>query len=245
MRVLKTSVVASALCLCLVWSAAAQAQAVAMAGGAGYKRILTELSAQFTAKTGIAVEQSYGNMGHVTAQAMEGGRLDMVFGDQTFLEGVKGFKADRFIEIGKGRLVMAWAKDAPVANPKDLAKSEVTRVAIPDTKKAIYGKAGLEFLTRSGLLKAVEPKLLMVGTVPQVTAYLVSGEVQAGLLNLTDAMGAAERIGGYVEIDQSQYDPIRIVGALLPGAASKPQVARFVEFLATPEAQAIARKHGL
>lgn len=236
---------AAIICLALAWTVQARAEAVAMGGGAGYKRILTELNALFTATTGIPVEQSYGHMGHITAQAMEGGRLDIVFGDRAFLQDVKGLAVERYLELGRGRLVIAWAKGAPVAKPGDLARPEVARVAIPDTKKAIYGKAGMEFLTRSGLLAPVEPKLLMVGTVPQVTAYLVSGEVQAGFLNVTDAMGAAERIGGYAEVDQALYEPVSIAGALMPGADAKPQVARYLEFLTTPEAQAIARKHGL
>lgn len=224
---------------------AAWAQRVGVGGGAGYKRLITELDAAFTAKSGVAVEETFGHMGHVTAQVKQGGHIDIVFGDLDFLKNVPGFEAERYIEAGRGRLVAAWPKGVSLASPKDLAKPEFDRIALPDTKNAIYGKAGMEFLTRSGLLEAVKPRLVEVSTVPQVTAYLVAGEVKAGFVNLTDAVGAKDKIGGWIEIDQSLYSPIKIVAAVIPGASNRPEVARYLEFLSSDQAKAILEKHGL
>ncbi|WP_243312364.1 molybdate ABC transporter substrate-binding protein [Fundidesulfovibrio agrisoli] len=238
-------IAASLLILAVCASGAAHAGPVTIGAGAGYKRLLVELNTAFSAKTGIKIEESYGHLGQITAQAKEGGRFDVIFGDLAFFQTVPGLGELKHAAVGKGRLVVAWAKGAPVKAPSDIAKPAVDRVAIPDAKSAIYGKAGMEFLERSGMLAAVKPKLIEVATVPQVTAYLMSGEVQAGLVNVTDAMGAGDKIGGYAPVDQALYDPILIVGAVMPEAAAKGDVARYLEFLATPEARAIAEKHGL
>ncbi|WP_444462172.1 molybdate ABC transporter substrate-binding protein [Rhodobacter capsulatus] len=71
------------------------------------------------------------------------------------------------------------------------------KVGIPDKKSAIYGKAGRQFPNHAGLAAKVDPKLITVATVPQVTAYLTSGDVDAGFLNIADAIGAKDDLGGW------------------------------------------------
>lgn len=85
----------------------------------------------------------------------------------------------------------------------------------------------------------------MVANVPQVSAYLVSGEVDAGFINLTDALGVRERIGGFLEIDPALYDEVRIVAGVVEGRESLPGVEALAAYLASPEAQAILTRHGL
>ena len=116
---------------------------------------------------------------------------------------------------------------------------------MPDPEKAIYGKAASQYLEKSGLQKTVAGKLLVVATVPQVTTYLLSGEVDAGFVNRTDVMDLGEAIGGYLEIDPTQYAPIAI-GAERLAEAKNPAGARaFAAFLAGDAARALAVKYGL
>jgi len=84
----------------------------------------------------------------------------------------------------------------------------------------------------------------VVATVPQVTTYVVTGEVDAGLTNLTDVMGLGDKIGGYLKVDQGLYAPISIGAGLLEGV-KKPEAAAFVAFVASPQGRELARKHGL
>jgi len=237
-----------AILLLVLTAATAQAGlagSIGIGAGAGYKRVFTELNAAFTKQSGITFEETYGHLGQVTTQAREGGRIDILFGDLDFLQNVPGLSIERSIDLGKGRLVVAWATGVAMKKPADLLAPAIDRIALPDAKNAIYGKAGMEFLTRSGMLETLRPRLIEVSTVPQVTAYLISGEVKAGLLNVTDAQGVRDKIGGFAEVEQELYTPIRIVGVLLPGASSKPEVARYAAFLASPEARSILEKYGL
>jgi molybdate transport system substrate-binding protein len=232
------------LTLALLLLAGGAAQALTIAAGAGYRRPVDELSRRFQADTDIKVDLVYGNMGQVMGQIKAGAPVDLMLGDQTFL------KKSRlnFVSItllGRGRLVLAFPKGLKLSSPQDLTLPQVKRLAMPDRKKAVYGKAGQEFLIRSGLAKAVRDKLLIVGTVPQVSTYLLSGEVDAGLLNLTDTLAIKGHIGGYLEIDPKLYDPIRIVVGLLDTAPQPAQARRFLKFLASPAARRIVAAHGL
>lgn len=205
-----------ALVLAGIPFAAAQAAEFTLAAGAGYRRPVTELAGAYEKASGNKVTQVYGHLGQVVAQAREGEMVSVVCADRAVIEAAKGLSFARF-----------------------------ARIAIPDQVNAVYGKAGRQYLDRAGLAATIDPRLLAVSTVPQVTSYLVSGEVDAGFINATDALGAAASIGGFVEVEPRYYDPIEISCGILARAAQAPAVAGFAAFLDTDEARAIVKRHGL
>ncbi len=243
------------LLICFSFPAYAE-KTLTIAAGAGYKKMVNEMSAAFTKATGIKVQQLYGNMGQVTAQAQNSGVVDIVIGDKKFLDKTKLVWGPEFA-IGQGKVVMAVAKgvkldgldtlklfDAAAAK-SILTNDAITRIAFPDKKKAIYGRATFEMLTKLDLYKTLEPKLLMVGTVPQVSAYVLSSEVDLGFINLTDGLAIKDKIANVVPVDTSLYSPIIIVAHTLKDCPNPDLSESFGKFLETPEARKLAEKHGL
>lgn len=222
----------------------ATSHALTIASGAGYKKLVNDLVAAYEKTSTIKPELVFGNMGQVTAQAKGSGVVDIVIGEKGFLDKA-GLKFAPFTEIGRGVLVVAWPKGKTLKSPLDVAKPAVKRLAMPDPVKAIYGRAGKQFLDHTGIAKAVKDKLLVVATVPQVTTYILSGEVDAGLTNRTDVHNLGDKIGGYMEIDQKDYAPIVIGAGLLVNAKKPAEAKDFVKFLGTPAAKAVAKKHGM
>lgn len=238
-----------ALALLMVFALAstavtARAESVIVASGAGYKKLVTELAGVYEKQSGRKLELVFGNMGQVVAQAKGSGKVQIIVGEKGFLDR-SGIGFASFHELGRGSLVLAWPKGRAMTGLADLARADVKRVAMPDAQKAIYGKAGSEALAKAGLADKVRGKLLVVATVPQVTTYLVLGEVDAGLTNLTDVMDLRGKIGGYSQVDPRLYSPIVIGAGVLKPAAGDAGVAAFAKFLASPQAREIARKHGL
>ncbi|EGJ51244.1 molybdate ABC transporter substrate-binding protein [Desulfocurvibacter africanus] len=232
------------LTLALMLPGITHAQTLTIAAGAGYKKLVEEFASSFEAASEFQIERIYGNMGQVTAQAKASGLIDMVIGDLAFLNGTDMVMSS-FTDIGRGRLVLAWAKGVELRGPEDLKNPAIRRIAMPDSQKAIYGKAGSEFLKNSGLLATVKDRLITVGSVPQVSAYIVSNEVDAGFINLTDALGIEGKIGGYMEMSESLYSPIRIVAATLASAPHADAAREFAAFLSTKQASDVAAHHGL
>jgi len=154
-------------------------EGLTIASGAGYKRLVHDLSEAFTAKTGFQVQQVFGNMGQIIPQAKESGSFDFLLGDERHLGKAELDFAGDYI-IGKGKLVAAVAKGCALVDLHQLTQKTITRVAMPDSHKAIYGYAANEYLHNAGLWTPLKEKLLIVGTVPQVSAYIVSGEVDVG-----------------------------------------------------------------
>jgi molybdate transport system substrate-binding protein len=221
------------------------ADEITLAAGAGFRRPLGEIASAYEAAGGHKVAQIYGHLGQVFAQARDSGRISLVCGDKAALDAAPGLSFTRFIRLGLGKLVIAYRKGLALADAADLAKPEIKRVGIPDQAQAIYGKAGRQFLQRSGLAVTVDPKLIAVATVPQVTSYIVSGEVDAGFVNLTDVLGVAANIGGQVEGASALYDPVEIVCATVSAAKDRTTVSGLADFIETPPARAILQRYGL
>jgi molybdate transport system substrate-binding protein len=213
-----------------------------VASGAGYKAVVEALAEAYAKESGTTVERIYGNMGQIIGQAKASGKVDLLVGEEGFLRG-SDLPLAESTPLGKGRLVLAWPKGK--AEPPDLKAPGVARIAMPDPARAIYGKAAFEYLDNSGLHDPLKDKLVVVGTVPQVFAYLATGEVDAGFMNLTQAVAAADKIGGFREMDEKLYKPIAIACIRLATSPSADAARKFAEFLGTDAARAIISTHGL
>ncbi|BDQ35610.1 molybdate ABC transporter substrate-binding protein [Pseudodesulfovibrio portus] len=233
-----------ALCFIALLAPTAQADDVVLASGAGYKKMVNALNAAYKQQTGHAVSLIYGNMARVTTLARESGEVGLVLGDEAFLDKA-GLPIEKKLELGRGKLVLAFAKSSKFSRVEDLDDPQAGRIALPDTKKAIYGKAAREYLLTSGRLPGIQPRLVEVATIPQVFSYLNTNEVDMGFLNLTHALNVQEHIGEFVVIDESGYSPIRIIVGVLDTCSNRQQADEFLSFLQTPEAKAIIKKHGL
>lgn len=217
------------------------ADAVKIASAAGYKKPMMEVVAAFE-KRGEKVEALFGNMRQVITQA-KNGRVEVVIGDKIFLD-KSGLPIRGYQPIGTGKVVLAYSKKRQLERVEDLTKEDIRKVAIPQPKKTIYGTAGEAFLRHTYLYEKIEDKLYIVAKVPQVVAYLVTGEVDAGIINLTAALANKEKLGGYILVDEKSYTPIEITAAEFENCQSR-SCETFLEFIATTKAQEIFRKYGL
>jgi molybdate transport system substrate-binding protein len=160
-------------------------------------------------------------------------------------ENAKDFAVSNFTRLGFGKLVIAYRKGLTLQKPEEIVRADFKRIGIPDQANAVYGKAGRQFLDRTGLAKEIDPRLVPVATVPQVTSYVVSGDVDAGFVNATDAIGAAGNIGGFVPVDPKLYDPAEISCAIVGTAKPAGAAAAFLAFVETAEARSILTRYGL
>lgn len=221
-------------------SGTAWADSLLLGAAAGYKKPVEALCQAFERENGVNVRRFYGNVAQILAQSERDGRVDVIIGDQVFLEKA-GLSFAQRVDLGSGRAVLAWARGVTLERLEDLPRLE--RVTMPDPAQAIYGRAATEFLQHSGLEREV--KLRVVGTVPQVAAYLVRGEIDAGFINLTEALALGDSIGGYLELPQASYTPIRIEAALVRRDENAAARVRLADFLATPEVRTLLARFGL
>ncbi|MDR1655930.1 MAG: molybdate ABC transporter substrate-binding protein [Deltaproteobacteria bacterium] len=186
-----------------------------------------------------------GHIGQMVAQIAQGSGAAIVVSDRATLDTVsQGVEFESYVPLGDTVLVLAWRKGLSFTTPEELASDAVKTVAHPDPKGAIYGRAADAYLTSTGLGARLGDKLQVVSSVPQVFAYVVNGEIDAGFVNRVMVLNSPDSIGGSLEIAQG-YPPISMVAAVVKDQGSSPQVQAFCEFLKSDRAKEILKKNGL
>jgi molybdate transport system substrate-binding protein len=213
-----------------------------VAAGAGYKKPLMEVIAQFEQEN-EKIDAMFGNMKQVTAQAKMTD-IALIVGDKSFLSQKSGLDFSEFILLGNGKVVVAYPKGVTLTSIEQLGETSIGKIAMPQPKKAIYGIAGEEFLRNAKLHERVKDKLYIVATVPQSLSYVLTNEVDAAIVNLTATLANADKIGGYLQVPEQYYSPIEIVAGKLP-ACDTQKCQNFVDFLSSQTAKAIFTKYGL
>lgn len=219
------------------------ASEIYIAGGAGYKRPIMDLALVFEKESNIKVNSIFGNMQQVAEQLNHSDKVTLFFGDKEFINKLK-LEYDRSVFLGKGILMLVYSKNSNSSTIDDLKTDKIQKIALPDTKKAIYGIAADEFLENSALKQTLESKLTIFQTLPQVSTYLVSGDIDAGFINKTDYLSIKQDVGNAIEIDSKLYNDIDIIAVVLKGKEDI-NTDKFLEFLSSPKAKEILTKHGL
>ncbi len=225
-------------------SVATASDSLVVASGAGYRKMVDALAAAYEAQAGPSVDRLYGNMAQTLAQAKSGGVVDLVLGARYFLD-KSGIAFVDIRSLGRGRLVVACARGLSFSSAKDLLDPSVQRIAIPDTKRAIYGRAAMEYLQGTGLYDQLQDKLIMVATIPQVASYVVTGEVDMGFVNSTHVLAIQDKIGGWGPAEEDKYEAIDIVAGVTPDAPHQDKLRPFLDFLGTDKAKSIIVSFGL
>lgn len=221
------------------------AETLTLAAGVPYKFPLSEIIRIYETSGGNKIDQIYGYLGPVLMQARGVGNIAFIVGEDAFLKST-GIEFASFHSIGYRALVIAYGKNIKLERPDDLLNPEVARIAIPDEKHALFGKAAKEFLQKTGLMERVRKKLFVVSSAPEICSYLVCGRVEAGFLNVSDARYIKNKTGGYLTLDTGAYSPIRQVLGVVKGYEENTEAKKFVTFVeADPEVKEILKRHGL
>lgn len=238
------SKVAAFVMLSFLIISSTQAGELQILAASGIKKPLNAVIAAYKQKTGQQVNAGYGNMQQVLAQAKAAGQVALVIGDEKALKNEANFFVG-FQPLGQGQLVIAWAQNSPaISKPQDLTRSEIARIAFPDGKGAIYGIAATEWMKSNQLEQTLQGKLIQTATVAQVSSYLVAKEVNAGFINLTEAIGLADKIGGYLPLT-SGYSKITLVAGSVKGQEHSAEAKSFLEFMTSEQAKQIFKQYGM
>lgn len=241
----KTALLTSLTLLAL---AAGSAHAdVVVTTGAGYVPMVKALSEAYAQETGGKIATAFGgNIGQMLAQVKEGSGVNVVISDRASLAKFAKLLAADETKLGTTPIVLVWKKGLDIKTPADLKADSVARIAMPDPKAAVYGRAAEDFLKTSGLGKDLEGKVNVVSTVPQVTAYVVKGEMDAGFVNRVAAKNAQGKLGGQLEITD-QHQPIVMTARPVAEVAEKDaaDVKAFLDWLTGETAKGILKANGL
>ncbi len=228
-----------AFILALAASVSFCADQLIIAAGGGYKKP-TSAVIENLKKEGMDVAGSFANLGQLVIQSREN-KISFIVGDEAFLK-KSDLNITKFERVGRGTLVLVTPKNIKINDVSEIAKFD--KIAMPDPKKAIYGIRTNEFL-QNAKMDGVKDKILAVAGVPQVVAYVINGEVQAGFINSTEAVAKKDEFGSVIYIDESLYSPAFIGIARLSACGDEALCEKVMKEFKSDRSKEIFSKFGL
>ena len=211
-----------------------------VSAGGGYKKIV-EAVAHNLKKDGVNIDTSFTNIKAIMTQAKEG-KTDVIVGDEDFLK-KSDLKITEYVNLGSGALVLATKKGVKIEKIDEL--KTLSKIAMPDAAKTVYGKRASEFMQNANLEGELKDKILAVAGVPQVVTYILNGEVDAGFINQTELNAHKDEFGSFILIDKVLYAPANIVAAKLEGCEKKADCEKFINELKSERSKEIYAKFGI
>jgi molybdate transport system substrate-binding protein len=220
---------------------------ITVAAAANLTGAFTDLSAEFTARTGIRVRLSFGATSDLARQIENGAPFD-VFASAD-VEHVQRLKGMNLLAPGterlfaRGRLVLWTAPGSPFTlnRIEEITRPEVERIALAKPDLAPYGRATVEALRALNLWTQVEPKVIYGESVAQAKQYAATGNAEAAFIPLS-LVKANE--GVIIEVDERLHHPLDHALAIVRDSQQIESARRFASFTLSPEGQAILERYG-
>ncbi|HEV3137478.1 MAG TPA: molybdate ABC transporter substrate-binding protein [Pirellulales bacterium] len=125
----------------------------------------------------------------------------------------------------------------------DLVQPKIRHLALADPKSVPAGIYASQALEKLGLWKPLESRIAGAADVRQALHFVKTGAAEVGIVYATDA-AASKAVRIAIRIEPKLSEPIRYPLILLEHGATNPVAVAFYEFLNSPSAGAIFRRHG-
>ncbi|WP_051785796.1 molybdate ABC transporter substrate-binding protein [Endozoicomonas numazuensis] len=233
--------------LAMLFSMHSMAADLRVAVSANFKPVLEHLAEQFKKQTGHKVSIASASTGVLYNQIMHGAPFDLFFSaDQTRpLELEKKGKVlpDSRKTYAIGRLVL-WDRNTDPKKPftLDQLKDWKGKLAMANPKTAPYGFAAEQTLENLGLWQNYQGRLVQGANIQQTWQFVASGNVDVGLVALSQLSGEALKRISYVP--DTLYDPIRQDMVVLKSTQNSKEARAFAAFVLSESSQNYMAEHG-
>jgi molybdate transport system substrate-binding protein len=141
------------------------------------------------------------------------------------------------------RLVIAVSKDskAEIGSARELLR--VTRIALAEPNTVPAGIYAKKYLEKAGVWKELAPKVIPTENVRGALSAVETGNVDAAIVYQTDA-AISQKVRVAYAVPKEQTPKVRYALAVIKTTADSQRAKRALEYLASPAAITIYRKHG-
>jgi molybdate transport system substrate-binding protein len=233
--------------------AQAPAHEITVAAAADLTSALTEVTANYQKRTGVAVKLSFGASGALTQQIHNGAPFDIFFSaDMDYprqLIAANLADSASLYRYAVGKLVL-WA---PADSALDfehkgmdvLLDPSVKKISIANPQHAPYGRAAMAALQHYRLYEKVKDRLVLGENVAQAAQFVESGNAQVGFVALAHALAPAmQGKGKYWRVPADAYPPLDQGVVVIAHSLHKEDAAAFVDYVKSPEVAGVLQHYG-
>lgn len=221
-----------------------------VSAAASLRDAFNEIGELYKSKTGRGVSFNFGASGALQKQIESGAPVDVFAsaGEKQMNEiADKGLiDAATRRDFARNTLVLIVPQDSKLKLNAfaDLVKPEVQKIAVGNPKTVPAGQYTEQLFENGNLKNTVQPKLILAEDVRQVLDYVVRGEVDAGVVYMTDARVAGEKVSIAATAPEAGHSPILYPIAVIRDSRQKQAAQEFVDFVGGAEGQTILQKYG-
>jgi len=227
----------------------AQVQELTISAAASLTDGLAQIEKDYKAvKPGIKLIFNYGASGTLQQQIEQGAPVDLFISagkaQMDALETKKLIVSETRADLLGNELVLIVGKNnTSITSVQDLIRPQVSKVSIGTPEIAPAGKYSQEALTALNLWNPLQTKLVPAKDVRQVLTYVETGNVDAGLVYLSDSKGS-DKVKVAAVIPGNSHKPIVYPAAVLSDSKNKEAAEDFLHYLEGPQAQQVFAEYG-
>jgi molybdate transport system substrate-binding protein len=222
-----------------------------VSAAASLRDLVTDLALDFEMRQGRDVELNFAGSNVLAQQIRATPQADVYLSaDEVWVEDLLG--SNKLVpgsvrSIFANRLVVIARPDAHLelgdlsALAQDVVQGRSLVLADPEAVPA--GRYARAYLEAEGLWDEVKPQVVPALDVRSALALVETDPSLVGIVYRTDA-AVSKRVVRLLELPPRKGIDIVYWGALVKKESAKAEAAGFLEFLTTPEALAIAERHG-
>ncbi|MGH8045925.1 MAG: molybdate ABC transporter substrate-binding protein [Chthoniobacterales bacterium] len=235
--------------LAFVTHGVAHAEDLQVMAAASLTDAMKEIAPGYEKQSGNKLQFNFGGSNALARQIREGAPADVfVSADNAQMDGLQ--KAGVIVEKSRQEilsniLVIVIGKDSAlvVASPKSLAQPAIKRLALADPKAVPAGVYAREYLTKLGLWKELEARVIPTENVRAALAAVESGNADAGIVYKTDA-GISKSVKIAFEVPAKDGPQISYPAAVVKSSAHADAAKKFVAYLQSEPAKKVFQKFG-
>jgi molybdate transport system substrate-binding protein len=231
--------------------AAVDQQELTVSAAISLKNAFEEIGKLFEAEhKGVKVNFNFGASGDLVWQ-IEGGAPVDVFASAAQKDMDEAEKRGLILRNSRvnfagNSVVLITPADSkiPIKTFQDLGLNQVEKIAAGNPKTVPAGRYAGEVFVHFKMLPAIKKKLVYAEHVRQVLDYVVRGEVDAGVVYLTDAIVKAKDIRIVATAPEDSHKPIIYPAAVVMGSNKKILAKAFISLLISEEGKKVLERHG-
>jgi len=220
-----------------------------VAAASSLKDVLEEIKTVYQElNENIKVNYSFGSSGALQQQIENGADVDVFISaavKQMDLLEEKGLiipeTRKNFLE---NKVVLIVPKDSNLnIDFKDLTLEQVKQIGLGEPKGVPVGQYTEEILSNLNILKQVQEKAVYGNNVREVLTWVETGNVDAGIVYLTDAK-ISDKVKVAAAAPENSHKPVYYPAAVIKSSKNPEQAKEFTEFLYGDKAKDVFEKYG-
>lgn len=214
--------------------------------------VMEEIKGLYEEKSGNTLMMNYGSSGALQQQIEEGAPADVFISaaqKQMDMLREKGLIDEEsrinLLENAVVLIVPGNGANEDITDFQSLVADSVVNLAIGEPESVPAGRYAKEILTALELWDALEAgEILILGKdVRQVLTYVERGDVDAGIVYMTDAL-SSDQVKVVAPAPVGSHTPVTYPAAIVKGCAEQEAAEDFMAFLQSEETAAVFEKHG-